>query len=661
MNCGAGSRTATAVMPTRRGGTRVITALIVIAALCVIAAVIWSRHESEPARKPQRTATVLHESANGYVGPEACRECHAARVEEFTSTNHFRTARKPDATDMASRLKTAGTRYQSRDAGCRFEVEQRGDEFFVTAFVANESGDTTREQKRSEAVALVYGAGTADEVFHYRDGDRLFQLPLAYINPDGQWANAPGYHDGSASFLRDTTPRCVECHNTWAEYAAGSGSVYNFKTFIPGVTCERCHGPGADHVAWHRRHPDAADAHAIIQPATLPRERQLDVCSQCHSNSQHRRTAPFSYRPGDELANHFRPDQNALPERSHTASQITSLRQSKCFQLDAAMTCTTCHDPHIPSRPGDSPEIRSCLQCHQPEHCAKREQLPDDVRDRCVDCHMPQRHTMNLWFSNATEDFIPLGHRREHRIGVYPWAAKAVLLDSLRRSGDADSTAAAEQLAAELFEHELARGDELQSQHRLIAAIGAWRDALRWRDDTGVRSKIADAANRLLRLDEMQHTAARQLAQGDYSAAVSTLRTMLEAKPNEAMVHGKLGLALASAGRTEEAIEQLSAVTEFDPDLAYGDALLGWIYYLDNRFDDSARHYQLAIEKTPFEAKLQYQYALTLIRLDEPQAAEQCLRTALEIDPSHQQARQELAAQQRRGNMGQTPLPSPRR
>ena len=133
---------------------------------------------------------------------------------------------------------------------------------------------------------------------------------------------------------------------------------------------------------------------------------------------------------------------------------------------------------------------------------------------------------------------------------------------------------------------------------------------------------------------------------------------MLKIKPNEAMVRGKLGLALAAIGRRDEAVQHLAAVADHDPDLSYGDALLGWIYYLEGLPADSAHHYEIAIEKTPWNAKLQYQYALTLVELDRLEAAEQCLRTALKIDPAHQPAHNELnKLLQRRIGKNQTDIP----
>ncbi|MEO2016833.1 MAG: tetratricopeptide repeat protein [Fuerstiella sp.] len=579
------------------------------------------------------------ENPSGYIGPGVCRECHRQRVEEFVQTNHFRTARRPDINEMLAKLKSAGSLYQSRDPDCRFEITQRGQEFVQTAIIRSAAG----EQRRSESIALVYGAGTADEVFHYWEGDQLFELPIAFMNPIQQWANAPGYHDGRSDFSRSTTPRCLECHNTWFEHVPGSANTYSRETFIPGVTCERCHGPAGRHVAYHRDHPESSDAMYVTNPGELSRDRQLEVCSQCHSNTQHRRTAPFSYRPGDILTDHFRIDQGTHPEKDHTANQIEYLRQSKCFQSDAAMTCTTCHNPHIPAGRDNAASVaNSCYGCHEPDHCRDRKNIPAELRDQCIDCHMPERRIMNIWFSTATDEFIPLTRRHEHRIGVYPDAAKAVMLEWYGRSVDDSSREPAEALTREIIQAQLERAESLRRSHRSIAAIGAYREALRLQPSDPIRNSLNEVKQQLLDLEAAQRVAAQLLLVQDYAAAAENLQSMLQIKPNEAMVRGKLGLALASIGRRDEAVEQLTTVADHDPDLPYGDALLGWIYYLEDLPADSAHHYEIAIEKTPWNAKLQYQYALTLVKLDRLEAAEQCLRTALKIDPAHQPARDEI-------------------
>ena len=71
------------------------------------------------------------------------------------------------------------------------------------------------------------------------------------------------------------TVRCMECHTTWMEHATGT-NLFRRQGAIMGVTCERCHGPGAAHVEHHRAHPGEKSPSGILNPITLDRERLIE-------------------------------------------------------------------------------------------------------------------------------------------------------------------------------------------------------------------------------------------------------------------------------------------------------------------------------------------------------------------------------------------------
>ena len=121
------------------------------------------------------------------------------------------------------------------------------------------------------------------------------------------WANGsivPGYLDGTANFDRPVIPRCVECHATYFQTLAPSPLMnrYDKADFILGISCERCHGPGEEHVARQRGQSAAAAGEAITNPAKLSRDRRVDVCAQCHGGLGEEIAPAFSFRPGQPLA-----------------------------------------------------------------------------------------------------------------------------------------------------------------------------------------------------------------------------------------------------------------------------------------------------------------------------------------------------------------------
>ena len=49
-----------------------------------------------------------------------------------------------------------------------------------------------------------------------------------------------------------------------------------------GIACEACHGPGAEHIAFHKSMARDQEVDPIVNPAKLTHERSTEVCGQCH-------------------------------------------------------------------------------------------------------------------------------------------------------------------------------------------------------------------------------------------------------------------------------------------------------------------------------------------------------------------------------------------
>src|SRR5262245_34594551 len=279
----------------------------------------------------------------GFLGPQACVACHADRVNEFRATRHFLANCLPESGRMPDGFAPGMGTYAVPDVPLRFEMTASESGFHQTAIRAAAEG----EQSSTATIAFAYGAaGGNDEVYFAWHGDHLVELPMVWLAPLGTWGVPAFDRRAAGDYARDTTIRCVECHNTWFEHVTGSRNRYSHDNFILGVTCEVCHGPGREHVEFHEAHPDDREPHAIARPGRLARERQIDLCAQCHSNALKHRGPAFRYRPGERLEDYYLTLQTRHPEEDHVANQTTYLRQSRCFQASETLTCTTCHDPH---------------------------------------------------------------------------------------------------------------------------------------------------------------------------------------------------------------------------------------------------------------------------------------------------------------------------
>ena len=357
-------------------------------------------------------------SANpGFLGAAACAECHRERHDGFIHTAHHKTSGVVSADTALGNFAEPSNLLSTSDPKLSFEMQRRGDQCFQNVRLADWS--------LTFPFDVFTGSAKAGQTYLYWHRDALFQNHVSYLSRFEQWIPSPGYRDTTVYYSRPIRLDCLECHITYIQRRQ-KPNVYDRDSVVWGISCERCHGPGREHVAYHRNHPQEKTARHIIHPTDLPRRGQLQICGQCHSGSFSLLGDAFSYRPGDPLEKHHKlldPDFEGVGG-IHTSNQLTRLSMSKCFQ-ESSMTCTSCHDPHQNQRGDTAVFTERCLSCHQPQHCGMSNQLGDKAAENCVDCHMPkgdvERMTMQVAGGSFTMTMI------DHYIRVDRKATKAYL------------------------------------------------------------------------------------------------------------------------------------------------------------------------------------------------------------------------------------------
>jgi hypothetical protein len=104
----------------------------------------------------------------------------------------------------------------------------------------------------------------------------MLALPISWNQRGQYWANAPDYNPTRGGTYAAV---CAGCHETGPSLTVdASGNVATYVAGSQNIGCERCHGPGSDHVN------NKFDAKLIINPAYLPAQAQNEMCGQCHSN-----------------------------------------------------------------------------------------------------------------------------------------------------------------------------------------------------------------------------------------------------------------------------------------------------------------------------------------------------------------------------------------
>ncbi len=608
-----------------------IAGIVIVASLVLI--IIGNRSfisHQQPTQEPAVAAIdefVVPAVVNpGYLGIDTCSECHFERVAEFRHTRHFKAMCVPDAPTMPEGFLAGKGDFQTPDAPIHFQMTNENGRYIQKT--------TDQTNSTSSEIAFVFGAaGGNDEVyFSWRDG-KLNELPMVWLGPQKQWGASPFDRHASGDFSREMTIRCVECHNTWAEHVPGSRNQYGRDHWIMGVSCEVCHGPGHEHVDFHRAHPNVKEPRAVVRPAQLSRERRMDLCAQCHSNALKHRGPAFQYRPGEPLDDYYVTLRTRYPEDDHVANQTTYLRQSKCFQSSDSMTCVTCHNPHQPHSPSNA-GAQSCRSCHQPENCRDRLTQPESVRSDCIGCHMPEHRKIQVFFRTENDRYVAPVKRYEHRIGVYPLARLAVILESLKKQTDSESKTEAIRISKQLAQLWDKESDERRQANRLLAAIDACRESLRFDDSPETQEKLRNLIAIQSSLDENFQEARWHERERRYPQAIDFYQRVLATKSNHAMAHARLGTVYADMGEKPLSRDHLLSAMKSDPDDPYAPAMLGWLEYLDGKPEEALTHFQQADEVEPYNARINFQMGLAFAKLTRWHEAAQRHKRAITIDPN---------------------------
>lgn len=369
-----------------------------------------------PGEAPQKSLdlTPWHDNP-GFVGPEQCQECHREKYQSFLATAHYKTSRPVNETTIDGSFEPGSNTFQTSDPNVSFEMIHRDDEFLQRVHFFDWSFEVPME--------IIMGSSKMAQTYLYWHDDGLYQHNVTHITDGNQWINSPGYIDGDAAYARPIPQRCLDCHMTYFDFR-GKKNRYTPGSLILGVTCERCHGPGKEHVDFHRANRDAREAFGITNPANLERQIQMEVCGQCHGGSRGLKGDALSFRPGDRLEDHYHPpDDEAEAKNSvHTSNQLNRLSQSACFQ-QSQMTCIDCHDSHHNERGNRTLFSNRCMTCHESESdCGFFPREGVDFAENCVDCHMPRRPTEDLRLESIEGDVFP--PLRDHYIRVDETATK---------------------------------------------------------------------------------------------------------------------------------------------------------------------------------------------------------------------------------------------
>jgi hypothetical protein len=303
-----------------------------------------------------------------YVGSATCGKCHAEKAVAQAATSMGRAAtRASDSEQLRSHPDLA-----LRLGSYTYNLVTKGGKATLSVSNGAESMDKNLE--------WALGDGNFGQSYVYREQGKYYESQLSFYTRLNALDTTTGHMEPktletAAGGLTppDSIRQCFACHFT----ASTTNNRFDPDAAIAGVTCEACHGPGAQHATLMTL--EARDAKGLaIDTSRLRPADSVDFCGACHRTS------------ADVIL-------SGLSKMGviNVRLQPYRLEKSKCWGGgDARVTCVACHDPHVQVVRNAGFYDTKCLQCHtrSGDHPTTARLIAGckvGTKD-CVTCHMPK-------------------------------------------------------------------------------------------------------------------------------------------------------------------------------------------------------------------------------------------------------------------------------
>ncbi len=320
--------------------------------------------ESTEATEPERVTTPT------LVGREVCRECHLENFNLHANSGHASTFYDASAAEVVGKF--AGTSVDTGDRFGRFtyETDERG-----LLYV--------RHPNHPDPFHLRYALGSGHHgitllslVPDPQDQTTMgIEHRVSWFSSDDSFGVTPSQEDADPQTSIEWLglpvrgkglELCISCHTTSAEIV--DQEIHHL---VANVNCEKCHGPGSEHVRQARA--SKTPPPFSVGQTEWSTESELRLCGSCHR------------MPKDIPRKLLRDYTDDL-----TRFQPVGLLRSKCYlESDGAFKCTTCHNPHMTVKaksPADY--VQDCVACHRTDVDAHTK-CPVSPQEGCIECHMP--------------------------------------------------------------------------------------------------------------------------------------------------------------------------------------------------------------------------------------------------------------------------------
>ncbi len=330
-------------------------------------------HRDRASQSAERVTAAAVEPT--FVGKAVCGECHQDNFQLHQNSGHAQTFHAANQDNIvqhfAGKTADAGTphgfyTYLSGPDG--LQVFRRR--------TADASDGDVDDETFQYALGSGQNAITLINLDSKTDGDPvLLEHRVSWFRSHGGFGLTPGHLHHVPEEKRELfgelfegrpLQQCVWCHTTSGEVIGDE-----VKDLIANVNCEKCHGPGSEHVR-QARQSDTPPPYSVGK-ADWDFESELQLCGNCHRLPRH--VDPKDIRDYIPMMLRFQP---------------IGLVRSACYlESEGQMMCSTCHDPHAHFTSKTQQQyIDDCVGCHQPDN-DHHTVCSVSTSEGCIDCHMP--------------------------------------------------------------------------------------------------------------------------------------------------------------------------------------------------------------------------------------------------------------------------------
>jgi tetratricopeptide (TPR) repeat protein len=339
---------------------------------------------------------ILAGSGDPYAGSASCRDCHE-QFHTLWSTSHHGRAMQPFTAELA-----------------RHELTAQPEPIAVGPYRFHAEPDKALLREvgpdGEKTYAMLHAVG-GKNVFYFLtplERGRLQVLPLAYDVNRKEWFDTTlsamrhfGDAPDSPLFWKEPpytfNTSCYNCHVSQLEknYNPQTDS-YQTRWGEPGINCETCHGPGAEHVRAARLLPPGAPMPdpKLIVAGTMTPDQMNAMCGSCHAKLT---VLTGAFTPGERFYDHFGmatlEDRDFYPDGRDLGENftMTTWGLSPCLK-SGQLDCVHCHTSSGRYRFRTGEANAACLPCHEVrvKTVTEHSRHPaDSTASRCISCHMP--------------------------------------------------------------------------------------------------------------------------------------------------------------------------------------------------------------------------------------------------------------------------------